>query len=94
MVKVIGAWQLDAKAFALQTALTLMIRLMLHKDSSVTKAQDCATSTASQQENVRILMEHLGILVKSMVINATSNAMKLGKNSAMAIIMVGKHVPM
>ncbi|MDP6585155.1 MAG: hypothetical protein QF535_10895 [Anaerolineales bacterium] len=58
------------------------------------KPQGCVTSTMSQQENVRILMEHLGILVKSTVINATSNAMKLGKNSAIRIIMVGKHVPM
>ncbi len=85
---------MDAQLDALGTALTLMLRLMLQMDSFVTKTQGYATSTTSQQENVRILMEHLGILVKSMVINATSNVMKLGKNSAMAIIMVGKHVPM
>ena len=38
-------------------------------------------------------MEHLLIPLNIMVINATPNAMKLGKNSAITIIMVGKHVP-
>jgi len=91
---VIGACQVDAHNHALQAALTSLFRLKLKKDTRVTKAQDCATSTTSQQENVKILTEHLGILLKGMVINATSNAMKLGKNSAIRIIMVRNHVPM
>jgi hypothetical protein len=83
----------DANSDALISALTFLIKLMLQQDTSVTKAQESATSTTSQQENVRILMEILGIPLKGMVITATSSAMKLGKNSAIRTIMVEKHVP-
>ncbi|MDP6770456.1 MAG: hypothetical protein QF704_07140 [Anaerolineales bacterium] len=38
-------------------------------------------------------MEILGIPLKSMVINAAKNAMKLGKNSAIRIVIIGLHVP-
>ncbi len=61
---------MDAHKVALITALSLSVRLNLKPDTSVTKPQGCATSTARQKENVRILMEILGIPLKGLVINA------------------------
>ncbi len=74
----ITAYQLDAQVDALITALTLSIRLILKQDTSVTKTQGCVTSTRRVRENVRILMEHLGIPLKGLVINAKKCAIKLG----------------
>ena len=64
---------MDANYLALNTALTLSIRLNLKKDTSVTKPQGCATSTkrtTRMKDHVRILMEILGIPLKGLVINA------------------------